>query len=105
MSKSKKATYRDRFLDNTNSDREIQGLFVKLPFMDRFCPVIAVYPIDEDETGETLKVVVSSDSVPVFPPAPDPSCFAPGDSCTQNFFVHKSQAIFRTCERYSASPL
>ena len=104
MSQSQKRCYRDRFYNNTNSDREIQGLYVKLPFMNEFYPVIDVYPIEEDETGETLKVVVSSDSCPVFPRTPDSSCFGPHDSCTQNFFVHKSQAIFRTCERY-ASPL
>ncbi len=102
MTPSEKATYRDRFTNNTNSEREIQGLYVKLPFMNEFCPVVDVYPIDEDK--DILKVVVSSDSVPVFPKAPEPSCFGPHDACTQNFFVHKSQAIFRTCERWS-SPL
>nr|WP_321500245.1 hypothetical protein [uncultured Dethiosulfovibrio sp.] len=83
--------YTDRFLRLSDEDLEIQGLHVKLPFLDRFIPVGKVDEVPEEP--DMLKIVLCSGR---FPPMPE-------EPCEQNYFVHKSQVIFRTCCRFKES--
>lgn len=92
-----KNCFLDRFFYAVKSDREAQGLLVKLPFMDAFTPVLNVSELPEDP--EFLKIEIGSASYPGYPPMPDRSGWDPRDECVQVYFVHKTQAIFRMCER------
>ena len=83
-----KNCFLDRFFYAVKLDREAQGLLVKLPFMDAFAPVLNVSELPEDP-----------ESYPGYPPMPDRSGWDPRDECVQVYFVHKTQAIFRMCER------
>ena len=93
--------YFDRFLRLTREDFEIQGLCVKLPFMDSFVPVLDVKTVPEDP--DMLKVVIASAGHSIYPPGLSSDALGPRDACLQNYFVHKSQVIFRTCERQGYS--
>lgn len=89
--------YTDRFFRFTQRDMEIQGLFFKLPFMERFYPVYEVEEVPEDP--EMLMITLGTASYSGYPPMPSKELFDAGDSCLQKYFVHKSQVIFRICER------
>ena len=85
----------DSLVRQSNSEKEIQALRVKLPFMDNFCPVLEVKEIREEP--DFLLIRIASESY-MSRPIPDGDALPEG--YVQNFFVHKSQAIFRTLERY-----
>ena len=101
MSEPEKELYRNRFFKNTNADKDVGGLYVKLPFMDCFSLVYDVHPIDEGEN--VLKITVNAIPAAVLPPGPALDSFKAGEHCAVNYFIQASQAVFMTVERHSAS--
>ena len=86
------AKFVESFMKSVPSDSETQGLTVKLPFMEAFVPVNSVETVSDEP--DMLRIEISSASYPVYPRVPQENA-----DCKQVFLVHKSQVIFRICER------
>jgi hypothetical protein len=78
--------YVDRFLKCVSQDRQSQGLYVKLPGVSMFLPVIDVKEIPKEP--DMLLITVPGDDARPYPEGPSRACY----------FAHKSQVVFRTQE-------
>lgn len=88
--------YMERFFGN--SEREIGGLYVKIPGIKEFCLVQDITPTKEDK--DILKITLTIPKSDLPSPAPAEG-WSPGQYYA-NYFVHRTQAVFRTIEYHPA---